>query len=523
MRTTLPGDDEYVVYLTAKGDEMRRNLMNWLTGIGRQLQTLVEPDQAPLERALDLRQRDEIWECTVQRARTWITPEDRAPYRPYFILTVSRDGRVMGTELIEEEPTPYDVINGLAKAMCHPTPGSGGKRRPASIHLDDKSLTRAVASELEAIDVSCRYRRTLPEAEQALQALERFLRGGEEAIPGLLEAPGVTPFMIKGLFEAAASFYHEAPWRWIDDGNPIEMRYPVDSQPRYAVVMGHGGEAYGLAIYNSTEVLHQIYDGTPLHQVMGQEVWTAILFGKAIETPFDDLDAIEAHDWPVADDYAYPFPIPAGLSGQPSRPGKSHLLRLEAALLAIPDFLAQHVRANEGLPQPAEATLTIMMADKEDRIRLCYPVPGFEMAFEQEERFVVAALEVYERNAELLNVFEHCLRDQGLAARTIQMHLDNVERFAHNWLADEGGGLGLSCSADQAALADVDHFLADWLLYYGDQQLAQTIKSTMASLRAFYVCLKETGEMPVEDSDEILTLLREDQEYYLELAQEFER
>ncbi len=500
---------------------MRKNAMDWLASLGGRLMTLGRPDKVPLEKTLNLHQSDEIWECTVRRARTWITPPDQDPYRPWIIVTVSRDGRVLGTELTEEEPTPAEVVNALAKAMRHPVPGSGGRRRPTAIYLDNVELTKVLAPELEEVGIKCKYRHTLREAERALEAMGGFL-GGEETIPGLLDTPGVTPFMIKGLFEAAASFYREAPWRWLDDSHPIEMRYPAKGQPRYAVVMGHGGEAYGLAIYNSMDVLRETYAGTPPEELIGRETWIALLFGEAIETPFADLDAIEAHNWPIAGKHAYPFVVQAGLSARPIRPGKSDLLRLEAALLALPRFVREHMRAHAGLPQPAQATLTIEMADREDRIYLSHPVSSFEVSPEDEWIFVAEEVEAHSRNVELLSMFEQWLKDRGLSPDTVQMHLDNLDLFAQRYLVDEGGGLGIPCPADQAALEDVDEFLADWLLYRADQPLVQAIKSQIASLNQFYVCLKETGQMLPEDSDEILALLREDRDYYLELAQETE-
>jgi hypothetical protein len=260
----------------------------------------------------------------------------------------------------------------------------------------------------------------------------------------------------------------------------------------------------------------------PPGQLIGKEeaAWTALLFGEAIETPFDDLDAIEAYDWPIAGRYGYPLPLQIGLSGRPTRPGKSDLLRLEATLLAIPRFVREHMRAHAEPPQPAEETLVILMADGEDRVHLRYPVPDLERGTEDQWP-LAAETEVRELNAELLGTFEQWLHDQGLSARTIRRHLDNVETFAEHYLAEEGGSLELPCSADEAEPADVDEFLADWLLQRTDRALVGTVKSHIASLKKLYTCLKETGQIPAEDSDEILTLLREDRAYYLELAQAF--
>jgi hypothetical protein len=510
-----------MVYLMAEVDRMKGNLLDRLAGLGGQLLTLGRPDEVPLEETLDLRQRDEAWECAVRRAQAWITPPDRDPYRPYVVLTVSRDGRVLGVEILEDEPTPPEVVNALAKAMCRPARGSGGKRRPTVIHLDDAVLSEALAPELRKVGVTCKFRHTLRETEQALQSLWSYL-GDEGTIPGLLEAPGVTTFMVRGLFEAAAFFYDEAPWRWIDDSSPIEVRYPVDSQPRYAVVMGHGGQTYGLAIYNSTDVLRETYAGTPPDQLMGREAWTALLFGEAVETPFVDLDAIEAYDWPVADKYAYPLPLQMGQSRRPIRPGKSDILRLEAALLGIPRFVRDHVRADEERLRPAEETLDIMMADGADQIHLLYPVPDFEVVFEDERTTIAEAVGARDRNVELLVTFEQWLRDQGLSARTVRMHLDNIEQFTERYLTDEGGSTGVPCAADEAELADLDVFLADWLYHQADRSLVETVKSHTISLKKFYACLKETREMPAAESDKILALLQKDRDYYLQLARDLE-
>jgi hypothetical protein len=509
-----------MIYFKVEGD-MKRNMLDFLAGPAGRLTSLGRPDQVPLQDALDLPQRDEVWECTDRRARAWITPRDREPYRPYMILTVSRTGRVRGSEIVEDAPTTAQVVNALAKAMLYPAPGAGARYRPTVVYVDNEVLTRALAPELKEIGVRCEFRHTLREAERALRALADFM-GYEDAIPGLLEVPGVTPFMAKGLFEAAAFFFRETPWRWIDDGQPIEIHYPVDSQPRYAVVMGHGGQAYGLAIYNSTDVLYETYAGTPPDQLIGREVWTALLFGEAHEMPFDDLDAIEAYDWPVAGTYAYPLLLQMGLSEKPTRPSKSELLRIEAALRAIPSFVREHMEADERLPRPAEATLSVTVAGREDRITLIYPVPDFEMPAQDGWPSVTEQAVIHERNAELLDAFEQWLREQELSAKTIQKHLDNVGRFAEHYLAEVGGTLELPCSADEAAPADVDVFLADWLLYEQDHRPVEGVRSHIASLKKFYLFLRETEEMPAEEADEILDLLREDRGYYLDLASDFE-
>lgn len=500
---------------------MKRDILDFMAGTVGRLMSSGRPDQVDLEGAGDLPQKNERWECAVRKARAWITPPDRRPYRPYIILTVSRTGKVVGTDLVEDEPTLPQVVNALAKAMLYPAPGGGGKRRPTVVYVDDTTLVEPLASQLEQVGVRCEFRSVLREAEQALASVARFM-GEEDSLPGLLKVPGVNPFMTRGLFEAAAFFYQKAPWRWIEDTRPIEIHYPVDSRPRYAVVMGNGGQTYGLAIYDSKDVLHETYAGTPPDQLIGRHTWTALIFGEEVEMPFDDLDAIETYDWPVAGQYAYPLVFQISLSGRPARPSKSELLRMEAALLGIPVFVEEHMEADVSPPQPAKETLPVPVADDEDRISLIYPVPGFEIPTEESWVSIAEEMGVYERNGELLDIFEGWLRKEGLSAKTVQKHVDNVDRFANSYLADAGGALEIPGPADQAVPEDVDDFLADWLLYEEDGRPVEAVKAHIASLKKFYLCLEETGEMPVEDARTMRRVLQEDRAYYLDIARDFE-
>jgi hypothetical protein len=239
--------------------------------------------------------------------------------------------------------------------------------------------------------------------------------------------------------------------------------------------------------------------------------------------PFDDLDAMETHNWPVAGRYAYPLVLRVGLSGRPARPSKSELLRIEAAMLAIPVFVEEHMEADVGLPQPAKETLSVPMADGEDRISLIYPVAGFEIPTEESWVSIAEEMGVYERNGELLDIFERWLQEQRLSAKTIQRHLDNVGRFVNRYLADAGGALEIPGPGDEAVPEDVDEFLADWLLYEEDRRPVETVKAHIASLKKFYLCLEEMGEIAVEDARAIRRVLQEDRAYYLETARDFEK
>jgi len=339
----------------------------------------------PLKKARRLRQTDETWQGTARLARTWITPRNQAPYRPYVIVFIEQDrDRIIRTKMVDTQPTPDFVFEVLLKAMTRPTLGAGRPRRPARLLLDDAELVEALAPRLAELEIGCQYRHTLPLMNNALLEMEAHLNK-REPIPGLLKIPGVTPHLVGGLYKAAAFYYRQAPWRWLSDAFPIEVRYPPTGKPRYAVVMGHGGETYGLSVYSSSDDLRLLYSGIAPEKAVGQIAWVCIVFEEALAASFDDLDDIDKYGWPVVHELAYPVPIKVTRTGDYTIPSKSELLWFEAAMLAIPAFVRDYMQADRGLPHPAEATLTVAAADGEADIHLCYPAPGLWSALEPDE------------------------------------------------------------------------------------------------------------------------------------------
>jgi len=320
-----------------------------------------------------LRATDETWEVARRRMPAWIAPPGRAPYRPYHILCVSCTGPlIIFHEISETEPSPEQVLDALIRGMQAPLSGAGPPRRPQRIYFDEGTLVEALSPTLSILDIHCEQR-VIAELDEVVRELERHLTG-REPLPGLLEAPGVTAEQVASLFSAAAFFYREAPWRWLTDAQPLAIRYPPTAEPRYAVVMGHGGETFGLAVYDSWADLQLLY-GLPIPEMaFGRIKATSLLYDEIMAIPFADLDMIEACGWEVAGDEAYPIPITMSRSGHVGRPGQQDILWLEAVLRAIPVFVRDYLRPSEGRLQPAEATLTVPVASGEASVALKFPV-----------------------------------------------------------------------------------------------------------------------------------------------------
>jgi hypothetical protein len=328
-----------------------------------------------LKKLRSLHQSDATWLCTVRRAPYWITPKKQPAYRPFVMLVADQNtGFIIKTDTLDEHPTPEICLEHLFKAMQGTLLTLGRSGRPACVFIDDAELARAIAPRLAELDVHCSFRASLPQASSALLEIEAQING-RKPIPGLLSIPGVSVPLVAELFAAAADYYRLAPWRWMENWIPIEVRYPPEGRARYALVLGRGGETFGLSLYESLADLDVLFAQTDPDQPFSQPIgWFSMVLEEATGMSFADLDAMEQYYWPVAGEKAYPMVLKATPKNDWGElPSASELAWLAAALRVIPDFVSRHLHVKSGLPRPALATYTLSGVHGNRQLMLRYP------------------------------------------------------------------------------------------------------------------------------------------------------
>jgi hypothetical protein len=151
--------------------------------------------------------------------------------------------------------------------------------------------------------------------------------------------PGVTPGRVAGFYEAAAAFFHQAPWKEVGYEAAIKVECAkFQSGPWYAVLMGQSGLTTGLALYEDLKALRRLWARGGKGNAR-RTVGTSVTFGEEWDIPVADLDAAKEHGWPVARPDAYPevFRKERGLSVRP--PLAWELELMEACLRAIPEIV----------------------------------------------------------------------------------------------------------------------------------------------------------------------------------------
>lgn len=110
------------------------------------------------------------------------------------------------------------------------------------------------------------------------------------------------------LFLAAADYYRQSPWRWIENFEPIEIHYPPEERARYALVLGSGGEIFGLSLDESLADFDVIFERTDSDQPLSRPIsWLSLVLDEATGMSIADLDAIGQYEWPVDGEKAYPM------------------------------------------------------------------------------------------------------------------------------------------------------------------------------------------------------------------------
>jgi len=327
-----------------------------------------------MAKMLRVKQRPETWLYAIRRAPAWVTPKEGRPCRPFLFMALDgRTEKVLVSRIQHESPTPDAALKTLAQAVLKPGLGAGGRRRPAEVRLDHQDIAQALTPLLAQIGIRCSYQAASPQVDEAVYSLATYLNGAEP-LAGLLDVPGVTVPLAAEFYRAAAEYYRRAVWRWIDDSQPIEVQYSGEDRLRFAVILGHGGETYGLALYDSLADLQTLYSSLNPEEMSMRIGSLAALFDEPRAMAFDDLDAIEAHAWPIAGENAYPAVykiIPGARTSAP--PTALDLSCIVAVLSVLPHYVLEHLRAKQGSLREAQVTYTLSGVLHGQRITLRHP------------------------------------------------------------------------------------------------------------------------------------------------------
>jgi tetratricopeptide (TPR) repeat protein len=283
----------------------------------------------------ELPQTDRVWQAAFFHSPTIISNDEIGVQRPWGISVCDRQsGFILSNELIGEEPSPDQMWDHLVRSMAHPGPCD--PQRPATVEVSDSDCYDFLKPKLRELDIRCVLRDELPELDEFLDVFVRSL--GDPDKCALADGAGVTMDQMESFYEAAASYFEQAPWRLVPGEIPIEIRCRgLAAGTRYAIVLGRTGVTLGLVMFHRRE------DAMAL--ITGQKEWDelsalSVVFEEdAIMAPAD-LALVERRGWPIATPEAYPAVMRLEPGRAPLSPSSDDLVHLEGCLRTIPDFVA---------------------------------------------------------------------------------------------------------------------------------------------------------------------------------------
>jgi hypothetical protein len=211
------------------------------------------------------------------------------------------------------------------------------------------------------IDQAFQYHAETPEAEHPLLP------------PSLLSIPGVTPALLGSVFAAAAELHRIEPWKRLGGETPIEVRCPRGSPPRLVVLLGAGGQAFGLCVYDRAADLRRAQESADPLEMAGGLSWLALSYDSADFLAMEDLEAAKRYGWPVAAEEAYPAIARLGLELRP--PALEDLRWLDGALRGLGEYFTRHAEA-DGSDQVKPQRAVLRVETCEGSLELALRIPA---------------------------------------------------------------------------------------------------------------------------------------------------
>ena len=170
------------------------------------------------------------------------------PYRPFMIVLLdeTRD-LVLGSHISEQPLDAAELSQWLQKTLRQPQHIEGPAYLPRIILVENQAVEEALHSVFRDKNVEIQLNPESPSLDRLMDHMEQEM--GHILGPCLVDSVGRE--LAVSLFRASADFLAAQPWDLVNSSTPIEVTLPTQPQPWAAVVMGSGGEEFGLVLYDS--------------------------------------------------------------------------------------------------------------------------------------------------------------------------------------------------------------------------------------------------------------------------------
>ncbi|MEW6369237.1 MAG: hypothetical protein AB1714_31835 [Acidobacteriota bacterium] len=277
----------------------------------------------------------EEWQGGFVSLPAWSHDHEGEPYRfKIAIWTSVRTGRVGISKAFH--PVDETRFNRALEALAEFAANRKlAGYRPNALKVNDPALAEWLGLRLEDAGIRVEPCATLPALAACMSSMRAHWMKETTEPPGYMDSPGMSVDRVRAFAEAAALFWGAKPWHSLSNMDVIEIVSPrVDEPMNYAVVLGAGGNEFGLGFYGS---LDAFWESLELGKIGDDRVSKGVCmltYEDAPDIPIPDHDLWEDHQLPVASQDAYPMAA-FTRGGTWRRPDAREISLLEGLLRAL--------------------------------------------------------------------------------------------------------------------------------------------------------------------------------------------
>ncbi len=275
----------------------------------------------------------DVWQGGLIELPFWADDETGKPVHPEIPGWISTETGYVHMLPLEAPGKlgPDAALTALVQFACHEKLGG---YRPLRVQVTDPDVADFLRGPLGEVGIDVEVREELPELEQMLEEMLEHL-SSQPITTEPLEVEGVTVEVMRGFAEAAAEFYRAAPWRFLtgDDYLAIET-IPADIGPAGAVILGAGGDTFGLGFFDSYEDFEATMAHGDPEEMLDRRPWS-LSFENVEEVPMVDAHLWHEHHLPLAGPDAFPLLFRMEPDREPTRPGVPMIAFCQGLLEAL--------------------------------------------------------------------------------------------------------------------------------------------------------------------------------------------
>lgn len=320
-----------------------------------------------------------VWLLLVENVLP-IKDSSRGPHA--LILYDLSAGEILNIELSQVKPALEQVLDFLRQSPQNEAGLSsiGEESAGASpeICVADDELFHLLSGPLEELGIPLTHTPNEPAVKYFKKEIpDQIFR---QRIPGILTGQEVTKELAGVFFQAAARFYRTAPWTYLSLLEPLSIRV-LPGPERFILLQGMKTGLPGLIAFSEWASLKNKLLSTTSESLVANTpgVFSSCLFFGQNLIPPSDVQAAGEHGWELAGESAFPFPVSLG-DDRFQRPDRDLLLWLQAALLALAEYVPAMERDPAGEFLPGQSVLTVQTSAGEQEVEITYPGGELDLA-----------------------------------------------------------------------------------------------------------------------------------------------